>query len=450
VQHIFVYSGHPNGPAGVFRITRTLNTPQLVATLNESDEAEALPVPQTLTKGGVVLTFDDRNFGDWVSAIPLFNKFDAKATFFISGKIDVSAIDAIQQMKTHGHVIGSHSVHHLKAVEFCEERSTEEFVRLEIQPQMEEFKAAGVIPSSFAYPMSRNNSVTDEALLKEFRHLQTGKIIKASDKISEDDAFFVPATKMSEHGCLYAKGIDFAGERPNRTFEQIDAALLRVARNQEIIVLYAHHISETCTRRGPHRKKGERLPDAKSWEEDSSHWSTHHFDQYGLHGSLQTKTNTGLYYKAGNDRLLRLVLSRDTVGDCPTRLFYSTNVDLKAREILSLFSLRWSIEVTHFDCKQHLGLEDAANRKEEAVKRTARMAMFLHSLTVVWYATDGHRDFQIPVRPSYWWKTEPSFADMLTTLRRKSREDKLSTVSLDTTQREDNLNLLTYLATLAG
>jgi len=94
--------------------------------------------------------------------------------------------------------------------------------------------------------------------------------------------------------------------------------------------------------------------------------------------------------------------------------------------------------------------EDAANRKEKAVKRTAPTAMFLHSLTVVWYASDGHKDFQIPVRPWYWWKTEPSFADMLTTLRRKSWEDKLSNVSLDTTPREDNLNLLTYLATLAG
>lgn len=29
VQHVFVYSGHPNGPAGVFRITRSLDTPRL-------------------------------------------------------------------------------------------------------------------------------------------------------------------------------------------------------------------------------------------------------------------------------------------------------------------------------------------------------------------------------------------------------------------------------------
>ena len=33
VQHIFVYAGHSNGPAGVFRITRTLDTPKLAALL---------------------------------------------------------------------------------------------------------------------------------------------------------------------------------------------------------------------------------------------------------------------------------------------------------------------------------------------------------------------------------------------------------------------------------
>ncbi|NTV37857.1 MAG: hypothetical protein HGA82_01470, partial [Anaerolineales bacterium] len=33
VQHIFIYTGHPYGPAGVFRITRTLDTPKLNAAL---------------------------------------------------------------------------------------------------------------------------------------------------------------------------------------------------------------------------------------------------------------------------------------------------------------------------------------------------------------------------------------------------------------------------------
>ena len=34
VQHIFFYSGHPGGPAGVFRLTRTLDTPKLNSFLN--------------------------------------------------------------------------------------------------------------------------------------------------------------------------------------------------------------------------------------------------------------------------------------------------------------------------------------------------------------------------------------------------------------------------------
>lgn len=34
VQHVFFYSGHPGGPAGIFRLTRTLNTPELASFLN--------------------------------------------------------------------------------------------------------------------------------------------------------------------------------------------------------------------------------------------------------------------------------------------------------------------------------------------------------------------------------------------------------------------------------
>jgi hypothetical protein len=214
--------------------------------------------------------------------------------------------------------------------------------------------------------------------------------------------------------------------------------------------LYAPAPKETKVRRGPQRKKGDRLKDAAAWADDSSRWQTLHYDQYGLHGSFQVKTRTGLYYKAGNDRLLRLVLSRDTVGQRPTRIFYSTDVSMTPQEILSIFSQRWSIEVTHFDCKQHLGLEDPANRTALAVQRTAPMAMFLYSLTIVWFATEGHADLRFPNRPWYDWKTEPSFADMLTTLRRKTWEDKLSEVSLATTPHNNSTRLLTFLATLAG
>ena len=214
--------------------------------------------------------------------------------------------------------------------------------------------------------------------------------------------------------------------------------------------LYAPAPKETKIRRGPRRKKGDRIKDAAAWERDKTRWQTLHYDQYGLHASLRVKTRTGLYYKAGKDRLLRLVLSQDTVGQRPTRIFYCTDVTMTPKEILSIFSQRWSIEVTHFDCKQHLGLEDPANRTPLAVQRTAPMAMFLYSLTIVWFATEGRADLQFPNRPWYDWKTEPSFADMLTTLRRKSWDEKLSKVSLATTPDDNSATLLTFLATLAG
>ncbi|MCA9146599.1 MAG: polysaccharide deacetylase family protein [Planctomycetales bacterium] len=246
VQHIFIYAGHPNGPAGVFRVTRTLNTPALKEAM--SDERANSATPRTLDRGGVLLTFDDRNFDDWVKAIPLFDEFKVKATFFISGEIDQEAHDAIRQLTAHGHAIGSHSVNHLKAVEYCQQRSTAEFLRLEIQPQLEAFQRIGVTPVAFAYPMSRNDAVTDDALLKVFRHVRTGRNIAAGERLSEVDAYFVPANEMKKHGCLYAKGIDHAPTRADRTFEQLDTALSRAAKNQEIIVLYAHRISETGIR----------------------------------------------------------------------------------------------------------------------------------------------------------------------------------------------------------
>ena len=208
--------------------------------------------------------------------------------------------------------------------------------------------------------------------------------------------------------------------------------------------------SEQSEGRGRRRKKGRRLSSVSQWENDRTAWKTHHFDQYGLHGSLRVKTRTGLYYTAGKDRLLRFVLSQDTVGDRPTRVFYSTNIDLSTRQILSIFSYRWSIEVMHYDCKQHLGLEDPANRVPQAVERTAPMSMFLYSLTIVWFATEGHADLQFPYRPWYTRKSEPSFADMLTTLRRKSWEDQLKPVSLKPTPQNNSLDLLTFLASLAG
>ncbi len=208
--------------------------------LGTSSRSEDLPPP--LEKGGVILTFDDRNFDDWLAAIPLFKKYDAKATFFISGKIDEKAIATALELKRHGHAIGSHSVHHLSAIDYLKTHTATEFVENEIMPQMIAFKAAGITPTAFAYPMSKNHPETDRELLKIFRHLRTGMGIDSEREIADYDEFFLPLEKIKDSGLLFGKGIDFAPSRDDRTFEKIEAALIRAAQNRETITLYAHQI----------------------------------------------------------------------------------------------------------------------------------------------------------------------------------------------------------------
>jgi hypothetical protein len=177
--------------------------------------------------------------------------------------------------------------------------------------------------------------------------------------------------------------------------------------------------------KGRPRKKGVRLPGMAAWAEDPERpWTELTFHQFGLHATLAVKTIQALYYKSGGDRLLRIVLVRDLKGGRPDQMFYCTELDWDARQILSTYACRWAIECTFENCKQLMGLGEQANRVPKAVERTAPMAFFLYSLVVVWFARVGHEFVHFPVRPWYRRKQEPSFADMLTTLRRVSYDEK--------------------------
>jgi hypothetical protein len=177
--------------------------------------------------------------------------------------------------------------------------------------------------------------------------------------------------------------------------------------------------------KGQPRKKGKRLPGMKEWAADANQpWTRLDFDQFGLHASLEVKTIQALDYTAGKDRLLTIVLVRDLLGKRPDQMFYCTQLDWTAKQVLSAYSCRWAIECTFENCKQLLGLEDPANRLPKAVERTAPMALILYSLVVVWFHQTGHRSLRFPFRPWYLQKQEPSFADLLTTLRRVSYDEK--------------------------
>ena len=188
--------------------------------------------------------------------------------------------------------------------------------------------------------------------------------------------------------------------------------------------LYAMAPKVEPGQKGRRRKKGDRLPGLAALASDAKQpWQKLKFDQFGLHATLQVKTRRALYYTAGGDRLLTIVLTRDATGKRPDQMFYCTNLAWNARKVLSCYASRWAIEVTFENSKQLLGLEDPANRTEQAVRRTAPMALVLYSLIVAWFQRTGHRHVKFPDRPWYTTKRDPSFADMLTTLRRLSWQE---------------------------
>lgn len=92
--------------------------------------------------------------------------------------------------------------------------------------------------------------------------------------------------------------------------------------------------------------------------------------------------------------------------------------------------MRWSVEVTFHASKQYLGFEEPQGWSERAVERTAPMAMLLYTLIVHWYASEGHREARLRIRPWYTRKSRPSFADMLSTLKRLSLQQRISASGL--------------------
>lgn len=60
-----------------------------------------------------------------------------------------------------------------------------------------------------------------------------------------------------------------------------------------------------------------------AWADDPRHpWKKLVFNQFGLHATLLVKTIRALYYTAGKDRPLTIVLVRDALGKRPDQMFY--------------------------------------------------------------------------------------------------------------------------------
>lgn len=178
---------------------------------------------------------------------------------------------------------------------------------------------------------------------------------------------------------------------------------------------------------GRPRKRGHRLPSPRQMLDQRARRMT--MEIYGRKQRCRI-TDTLAYVYAAPHRPLRIVAVEPVSGGRTTQAFYSTCREASGEQVLRWYAMRWSVEVTFHDAKQHLGFEQPQGWTRRAVERTAPMAMLLYSLVVLWFAAHGHRHHRPPARPWYTTKASASFADMLATLRRQTLREQVLSMGL--------------------
>lgn len=193
-------------------------------------------------KPSVLLTFDDAFIEQWLAVMPIFERYNAKATFFVTGfdKLSKEQIASLKKIKAAGHTIGCHSLRHKKAVDYSKEFSLEQYWKDDVEPAIKLMTESGFEPSCFAYPSSQNNADTDKLLLRYFSHLRSGV------RYSEAEAIFVPTGEIINKGCLYGTSMDSSNK--SLKIEDIFALMDRAKAEDKCIVFYGHNIADGTTR----------------------------------------------------------------------------------------------------------------------------------------------------------------------------------------------------------
>jgi len=192
---------------------------------------------------GVILSFDDAFVADWLAAMPLFERYKAHVTFFISHfeRLTPEQIDGLHRIERAGHAIECHGLRHERAATYCREHSLEQWLECEVQPAVAWMRQEGFEPTAFAYPCSENDDQTDRALLGVFRHIRTNRGPEEGQSLAAFDPVFAPADRIADRGCIIAKRIDRTGPEE---LPEIEAALERAAARRECVAFNSHNISD--------------------------------------------------------------------------------------------------------------------------------------------------------------------------------------------------------------
>jgi len=204
-----------------------------------------------------------------------------------------------------------------------------------------------------------------------------------------------------------------------QSLRDLPAGVTWTTRPPRNAVLY-HRAPPPTGKRGRPRLEGDRIGTPGQAAAHTA-WQAVQVTRYGRVETVQIAVIDCLWYGAFGAQPVRMLLVRDR-DTGPILALITTDIVTAPAALVARYAARWAIEVTFFDTRQIPGIGQARNRTEHAVARTSPFGMYVYTLVVIWYALHRHRPEIVTERrvhaPWYLSKTDPSFADMLTALRR--------------------------------
>jgi peptidoglycan/xylan/chitin deacetylase (PgdA/CDA1 family) len=205
------------------------------------DDLELFNILHPLShKAGLALTFDDYAVDGWFDMNPIFEEYGVTATFFVSNFHDLSAnqIDKLKILESSGAEIGCHTYTHdgVNRDYHHNINRINEYINAQIIPALDNMRASGFNPKSFAYPYGEHEEHYDAAVRAYFPYLRT----TASDnhrRLSQLDEIY--HKKGKHYNLLAGDGID---NSYNNEVEELKNAFIKARKNQEVVTLYGHKI----------------------------------------------------------------------------------------------------------------------------------------------------------------------------------------------------------------
>ncbi len=192
-----------------------------------------------ISSPGIILSFDDHFIKQWLDARDIFEKYNARATFFISefDRLSDEQIDGLLALQNAGHCIGCHSLRHKDALDTIEKIGADKYLDEEIIPAINLMSQAGIKNPDrcFAYPVSSRNEHTDKVLLKIFDYLRCGLPQKLWREIP------IPIKSLKPKQWLRSISID---ENGGLEIEKICELLDTLKKENSIVIFYSHSIQQ--------------------------------------------------------------------------------------------------------------------------------------------------------------------------------------------------------------